>query len=160
MLSFHGYDIVFQEVPNEVSLAIEVGGCPFRCAGCHSPYMWEDGPFTCNKDLWSLIERYKDFITCVCFMGGDHDPKSFIAVMKKIVGETPLKICLYTGREGVESLEADGIMDYLDYVKVGSYKAELGGLSSPKTNQRFYKVKGGLIAEDLTEYFQKKGLKN
>lgn len=156
MLSYHGYDIVFQEVPNETSLAIEVGGCPFRCAGCHSPHMWEAGAFL---DFWGLIQRYRKYITCVCFMGGDQDPEGLKGIMRKIISETSLKICLYTGNDNVEYLEKCGIMDYLDYVKIGPYKKDLGGLDSEKTNQRFFKVKGGLVMEDMTKYFQKKGLK-
>ena len=42
MLKYVNCDIVFQEVPNEVALAINISGCPCHCPGCHSPYLWQD----------------------------------------------------------------------------------------------------------------------
>jgi hypothetical protein len=41
----------------------------------------------------------------------------------------------------------------LNYIKVGAYKEELGALSSPTTNQRFYVLKDGEIVEDKTSWF-------
>ena len=32
------------------------------------------------------------------------------------------------------------IIEKLDYIKVGSYKEELGGLNCPTTNQKFYNL--------------------
>lgn len=161
MLSFHGYDIVFQEVPNEVSLAIEVGGCPFQCAGCHSPHMREDGPHSLTNDVWELIDKYKNFITCICFMGGDHELSEFARLLEDISTDYPdLKLCLYTGRDSLSELTKSGVMQYLSYVKYGPYNAELGGLDSPTTNQKFFKVRRGRTTTDMTNYFQKKGLKS
>ena len=63
--------IVFQEVPDEISLAINITGCPCNCDGCHSPYLAEDtGEILSEKALSALIEANLG-ITCVCFMGGD-----------------------------------------------------------------------------------------
>ena len=36
------FDVVFQEIPGEVTLALNLSGCPNRCAGCHSPHLWEE----------------------------------------------------------------------------------------------------------------------
>ena len=52
-------------------------------------------------------------------------------------------------------------MNVLDYIKVGPYKEELGGLDSPNTNQRFYKIttsdSSSLInIKDITLKFRKK----
>ena len=45
-LKYLGYSIVFQEVPDEVTLAINISGCPHKCEGCHSKYLWEyDGHY-------------------------------------------------------------------------------------------------------------------
>ena len=37
MLKYVDYDIAFQEIPDEVTLAINLSNCPHR-AGCHSPH--------------------------------------------------------------------------------------------------------------------------
>ena len=42
MLKYLNSDIVFQEVPDEVALAINLTGCPCHCPGCHSQYLWND----------------------------------------------------------------------------------------------------------------------
>ena len=42
MLRYVDYDIVFQEIPDEVTLAINLSNCPNRCKGCHSPHLLEN----------------------------------------------------------------------------------------------------------------------
>lgn len=41
MLKYVNTDIVFQEFPDEVTLAINLSNCPCHCPGCHSSYLWE-----------------------------------------------------------------------------------------------------------------------
>ena len=36
MLKYANFDVVFQEVPDEVTLAINITNCPNQCPGCHS----------------------------------------------------------------------------------------------------------------------------
>ena len=72
MLKYLNTDIVFQEVPDETSLAINITGCPCRCPGCHSPYLWADTgrPLDANA-IDCLMAEHGKGITCICFMGGD-----------------------------------------------------------------------------------------
>lgn len=71
-LKYKGYSIVLQEVPNEIALAINVCGCPYKCKGCHSQYLWDnDGKELIEKDLKELLNKYSFALTCVCLMGGD-----------------------------------------------------------------------------------------
>lgn len=42
MLTYVNHDIVFQEFPDEVTLAINLSRCPPRCPGCHRPYLKQD----------------------------------------------------------------------------------------------------------------------
>ena len=42
MLKYVNYDIVFQEFPDEVTLAINLSLCPNGCPGCHSAYLKDD----------------------------------------------------------------------------------------------------------------------
>ena len=90
MLKFQSYDIVFQEVPGEVTLAINISGCPNGCKRCHSPHLKEDsGEALDEVALTGLLEKYGDAITCVCFMGGDSDPrevKRLSAFVRKVTG--------------------------------------------------------------------------
>ena len=150
-LKYTHYNIVFQEVPNEVSLVFNISGCPYKCKGGHSTYLWEwKGKFL-YKNIKEIISKYKDSITCVCFMGGDQNLQELIEFLI-ICKENNLKTCLYTG---ADDIEFPYLFNLLDYIKIGHYDENLGGLSSPKTNQQFYKIENGNLI-DMTNVFQKK----
>ena len=139
MLKCYSYDIVCQEIPDEISLAVNISGCPNRCPGCHSPWLWEDeGKEMTEELLSSLLERYSSAITCLCFMGGDASPSEIQKMSEWIKSQYPgLKTAWYSGRGSVP----DGFdVRCLDYIKLGPYIEALGGLKSPETNQRLYRI--------------------
>lgn len=155
MLKYKGYTVAFQEVPNEISLVINVSGCPHHCVNCHSQYLWDnDGAMPLYDNLPSLIKQYLGMITCVCFMGGDWDADGLIPCLKLIHKQYPnLKTCLYNGSDTpVHSLS---YLHLLDYIKIGSYQIDKGGLNNPETNQRFYKIQDNIV-KDITYLFWKK----
>lgn len=137
--------IVFQEVPNELSLAFEITNCPRRCPGCHTPELQGDcGEVLTIQKFDQICEKYASYdgkfmFSCVLFMGGEQHPEfdEFLEHCRKM----GLKTALYTGAESVSL----NVLKKLDYVKLGKYIAALGGLDSPTTNQRFYILKGGII---------------
>lgn len=135
-LKYNGYTIVMQEVPNEVSLAINVSGCPYRCKGCHSSYLWDYIGEYLTDDIDSLLNKYDGLISCVCFMGGDQNEEDLLYCLNKARGKG-LKTCLYTGTDDIKDI-AETIIKKLDYIKIGRYIEELGGLNSKVTNQRMF----------------------
>ena len=157
MLTYYNHQIVFQEVPNETTLAFSVGGCPYRCAGCHSPHLREEGERNLLGDIVSLLNHYTGMITCVCFFGGDHDIDGLMQALWTVrCFDGGIKTCLYSGRDQLDE-DLHQLLPLLDYIKIGSYKQELGGLNSPATNQRFYRVSQGNLSEDITSMFYSKG---
>ena len=153
------FDIVFQEIPGEVTLALNLSNCPCHCPGCHSPHLAEDiGEVLDEALLDDLIGRYKGLITCVAFMGGDAEPMNVIRLANYIHElrikneELRLKTAWYSGRTNMPQDEKA-----FDYVKLGPYIEALGGLKSEKTNQRLYKRVGDEW-EDITNSFWKKNL--
>ncbi len=139
MLKIYSYDIVCQEVPEEVSLAVNISGCPNHCPGCHSPWLWEDAGEAMTEELMrGLIGKYRNAITCVCFMGGDAAPEEIEMMAKWVKLKFPhLKTAWYSGRE----TPPEGFdIKSLDFIKLGPYIESLGGLKSPATNQAFYRV--------------------
>ena len=63
MLRLASFDVVFQEIPGEVTLALNLSGCPNRCAGCHSPHLWEEvGEPLDDNLLNSLLSGYGNAI--------------------------------------------------------------------------------------------------
>lgn len=147
--------IVFSEIPDEVTLAINISGCPCRCPGCHSKYLWNDiGDVLTHEILDKMIEKYRGEITCVSFMGGDgciSDLNDVAYYMKNIHPE--LKLAWYSGRTIVSPLV---MKELFDYIKVGPYIAHLGPLNKPSTNQRLYKKIGYDQWKDITDRFWKK----
>jgi len=75
MLRYTDYDIVFREIPDETTLAVNLAGCPNRCPGCHSPQLQEPiGEPLTEEVVERLLVRYGAAVTCFCLMGGDAEP--------------------------------------------------------------------------------------
>lgn len=136
-LKYLGYSIVFQEVPNEVTLTINISGCPHKCEGCHSKYLWEYKGNYISDDLDEFINKYKGLITCICFMGGDQNQKELTDLLIRIK-QYKLKTALYTGFDSLTNLDIR-VLSNLDYCKIGRYDYSRGGLDNPNTNQQMLK---------------------
>ncbi len=155
MLRYINTDIVFQEFPDEVTLAINISGCPCHCPGCHSRFLWADTGTALTEDALSgLISAAADTITCVGFMGGDGDPAAVDRLACHVLHCHPgLKTGWYTGRTAVSPLVSP---KHFHYIKVGPYLRHLGGLDSSRTNQRMLRRRPDGSFEDITARFWKK----
>lgn len=138
MLKYVNTGVVFQEIPDEVTLAVNISNCPCRCPGCHSSYLWGDiGEPLTPLVVDGFIREYGDDITCICFMGGDSEPE-YVGMLARYVHKVypKMKVGWYSGRTRISS--AVDKSDF-DYIKVGPYIEHLGCLKSRTTNQRLYK---------------------
>ena len=61
MLKCYSYDIVCQEIPDEISLAVNISCCPNRCPGCHSPWLWEDAGEPMTEEFLEALPLLMDF---------------------------------------------------------------------------------------------------
>ena len=139
MLKCYSYDIVCQEIPDEISLAVNISCCPNRCPGCHSPWLWDNEGEDMTEDMLSaLIGKYSAAITCFCFMGGDAEPMEIMRLARWVRSRWPeIRTAWYSGKE---SIPEDFDITCLDYIKLGPYIEALGGLKSPDTNQALYRI--------------------
>lgn len=156
MLKYIDTLVGFSEIPNEITLCINISNCPNNCEGCHSPWLSKDeGTPLTYVELKSLINKNKG-ITCVCFMGGDKEPWEVQRLAKLIQEDFDIKVGWYSGKDKMwEGID----LTYFDYVKIGSYKKDLGPLNNPTTNQILYKVyhtEESTIIVDITNLFWKK----
>lgn len=153
MMKLASFDIVFQEVPDEVTLALNISGCPNRCPGCHSPHLREDiGELMTEELIDALLGRYAS-ATCVAFMGGDQDLAEVLG-WARFIHLRHLKTAWYSGRQQLpKNIDESDVLDALDYLKLGPYDQSKGGLKSPTTNQRFYRRQADGW-EDITYRFQ------
>ena len=155
MLKYKDTMVTFSEVPDEISLCINITNCPMMCIGCHSPELRQDiGEYLDLYSLIDLIDANKD-ITCVCIMGGDADILGVEDIMEDIKTYYPnLLTAWYSGRYYIPK-NID--LNLYDFIKIGSYQKRLGPLNSKTTNQRMYKIihdKDNTL-EDITSKFWK-----
>lgn len=152
MLKYVDTLVSFSEVPNEITLCINISNCPCHCKGCHSSYLAEDiGNILNLQALTSLIDSNSG-ITCVCIMGGDANSSKVDDIAQDIKEYYPkLKVAWYSGKQ---ELSKDINLEFFDFIKLGPYIEELGPLNSKITNQRFYKVENNKLI-DITYKFQK-----
>lgn len=152
MLKYSDTLIAFSEIPDEVTLCINITNCPYHCPGCHSKWLWEDtGDRLDIGKLCDLVDANKG-ISCVCFMGGDNDMEE----LYRLFGFFPLlfknlKLAWYSGRENLPEY----LPDCVDYIKIGPYKEECGPLNNPNTNQRLYVRDSDNNLQDITYKFWK-----
>ena len=136
MLKYVDTLVSFQEIPDEISLCINISNCPNNCPGCHSSYLKDNiGIPLTYVELMRILKDIRG-ITCVCFMGGDKEPWE-IQRLAQFVKEKGLKVAWYSGKQ---ELHEDIRLANFDYVKLGPYIEELGPLTSRTTNQVMYKI--------------------
>lgn len=145
MLKYTDTEVTFAEVPDEITLCINISNCPCHCKGCHSPYLAEDIGTPLDEDALVNLMLHNEGITCVAFMGGDSDPKylnQLASVIRNMNDGEPgnwadVRIAWYSGRQ---ELSRDIDLMNFDYIKLGPYEEDRGPLNYRNTNQRFYEV--------------------
>lgn len=138
MLKYVDLKVTFSEVPDHISMCINISNCPCHCEGCHSPYLADDIGMPLTHEVIDAIVRDNDGISCICLMGGDAEPLYIDFLAEYIKENYPkIKVAWYSGR--------DTIYDKLDlwnfdFIKVGPYIKKFGPLNKSTTNQKMYRV--------------------
>lgn len=152
MIKYYNYMVVFEEIPDEITLAINITHCPNHCPDCHSKFLWEDIGTELTEDELDRIIAENSGISCVCFMGGDRDVEGIVRLAKHVKERYGLKAGWYSGQEDLTQAKE------FDYIKIGPYIKEYGSLDKPTTNQKLFKVENGELT-DITSRFWKKAYK-
>lgn len=143
-------DIVLEEIPDKVTLAVEISNCRGSCIGCHSPFLKQDIGVELTPDAVDRLIADNFGVNCFLLLGEGKDPEALLRIAEHLrVHHPDLERAVYSGRPEVEP----EIYAAFDYVKVGPYVAELGPLNERTTNQRLYHH-----GEDITFRFWHKGL--
>lgn len=145
-MNYSDIEIVFQEVPGEISICFTITGCTIKCKGCHSTHLWKkaNGKVLSIEKYLEILTKYKGFASCVLFMGGEWYSEELIQNLQtaKLMG---FKTCLYTGESKIE----EKIVSELTWLKTGSWNKNLGGLDSENTNQKYIEVKTNKMLNHL-----------
>lgn len=152
MVKYVESKVVFEEIPDKVTLAVTISNCPFSCKGCHSDYLQTDcGEVLTNEVIDKLIEDNKG-INCFLFLGDGNNINELCHLSSHIKEKySNISTAVYSGYP-------DKLLEYMavfDYIKTGGYIESCGDLTNPNTNQRLYKWNGETF-EDVTKLFWKR----
>ena len=141
-------DIVIEEIPDRVTLAVEITNCQGNCPGCHSPFLRDDiGEELTAKAIDEMMADNFG-VTCFLFLGEGRDRSALFALADHVRAVFPgVETALYTGRESVSG----DYSSHFDYIKTGPYIEALGPLNKRTTNQRLY-----YHGKDITPRFWKR----
>ena len=129
--------VVMEEIPDRVTLAVDISNCRGNCIGCHSPFLKEDIGEPLTETVIDALVQDNFGVDCFLFLGEGRDPETLVRLAEHVrsLGLFP---ALYSGRTEVE----DALWQAFDYVKVGPYIPEYGPLNKETTNQRLYRALG------------------
>ena len=142
--------VVLEEIPDRVSLAVDISNCRGNCTGCHSPFLKKDIGRELTPEVIDSLVADNFGVNCFLFLGEGRDPEALLDLADH-VRSLGLEVAVYSGREVVE----DVFWHHFDYIKVGPYRPECGPLNQRTTNQRLYHVVNGQ-PQDITERFWKR----
>ena len=143
-------DIVLEEIPDKVTLAVEISNCRGSCEGCHSPFLKQDLGVELTPAAVDKLIADNFGVNCFLLLGEGKDKEALLRIAEHLRTHHPgLERAVYSGRPAVEP----EIYAAFDYIKVGPYVAGLGPLNEPTTNQRLYHH-----GEDITSRFWHKGV--
>lgn len=152
MIKFKDSYIVFEEIPDRVSLAVNITNCQNNCVGCHSPELRLNNGEELTEEIIDKLINENYGIDCFLFMGEGKDRGRLLELAKYIKHNRNLKVAIYSGRNNVEF----DFYEVFDYIKVGEYKEEFGPLNRETTNQRLYEITSNNVI-DITSKFWKNG---
>ena len=110
--------VVIEEIPDKVTLAVDISNCQGNCEGCHSPFLRMDvGEELTSEVIDSLVEDNYG-VNCFLFLGEGNDLKALLGLAGH-VRSIGLKVALYSGRQEVE----DEIYRAFDYVLVLTWRS-------------------------------------
>lgn len=156
MLKYLKLQEVFTEIPGEISLGLSISGCQLHCVGCNQRELWEDkGTPLDVETLCGLLNQHQG-VTVLLLLGGEHDIDTLTELF--MYAHKRVKTAWYCGLDMIPK-DKLGILGHLDYIKLGHFNIELGGLDSPTTNQRLYRIEhqgdGNYWQHDITSLFWK-----
>jgi len=147
---------VFREIPGEICLGLSISGCQIHCVGCNQRELWENkGTPLDVETLCGLLNQHQG-ITCLLLLGGESDVDALTELF--MYAHKRVKTAWYCGLDNLPKKHL-GIYNYLDFIKLGHFDIELGGLDSPTTNQRLYMLEhqgdGNYWQTDITSLLQR-----
>ncbi len=71
-------DIVIEEIPDRVTLAVEISNCRGNCLGCHSPFLKKDIGEELTPQIIDSLIADNFGVTCFLFLGEGKDTDALL----------------------------------------------------------------------------------
>ena len=112
-------NVVLEEIPDRLTLAIDISNCTGLCEGCHSPFLRRDVGVELTPEAIDSLIAGNFGINCFLFLGEGNDHAALMSAANYVRRAYPsLALGLYSGRESVE----DDVWELFDYVKIGPFR--------------------------------------
>ena len=150
--------ITLNELPGRIAVYFELGNCTQGCAGCHSPHLSEQQVLASTpiEELEGIAETgATQGANAIILMGGTTNGMSdgdIITLIRRL--SIILPVCLYSGSDDTEHDKYIAREGNASWLKTGSYNEVLGGLTSPTTNQRYYRLTSYYVI-DRSDYYSR-----
>ena len=72
--------VVLEEIPDRVTLAVEISNCRGNCTGCHSPFLKEDIGEELTPAVIDALVADNFGVDCFLFLGEGRDPEALCAL--------------------------------------------------------------------------------
>ncbi len=115
--------VVLEEIPDRVSLAVDISNCRGNCVGCHSPFLKQDIGEELTPGVIDSLVADNFGVNCFLFLGEGQDPGTLLDLARYARGKG-LEVALYSGREEVEPVFLGGFR----LCKAGTLQARVRAL--------------------------------
>ena len=88
-------DTVIEEIPERVTLAVEISNCRGNCPGCHSPFLRDDIGEELTESAIDKLLGGNFGVNCFLFLGEGSDSAALLSLARHIKSRWPGDRSLY-----------------------------------------------------------------
>ena len=72
--------VVMEEIPDKVTLAVDISNCTGLCEGCHSPFLRKDVGEELTPEAVDSMLSDNFGVNCFLFLGEGNDPEALMKI--------------------------------------------------------------------------------
>ena len=115
--------VVIEEIPDRVTLAVDISNCQGNCVGCHSPFLKEDIGEELTAEVIDKLVADNFGVDCFLFLGDGNNTTEICELARYIQNNhVTVDTAIYSGYD----LILNEYLGCFDYIKVGKYIEEYG----------------------------------
>ena len=76
--------VVIEEIPDRVTLAVDISNCQGNCVGCHSPFLKTDVGDPLTEEVIDALVAANFGVDCFLFLGEGRDLPRLLALAEHV----------------------------------------------------------------------------